>query len=159
MFRGFRAFRGRPRAARRRVDAGQTGRNPLLRPPRFAAPSMGKSKRDEKAAEKDGDYEFKLPDFDEKAFIRREVRSARASFYTLGIGVLAGAVATAVNLVAPERWQLGWLPIFGAMFALRPILQRSGFGDESTSWKALTGAFFMLFFTALSIWIVGVNVV
>lgn len=120
---------------------------------------MGKSKRDEKAVEKDGDYEFKLPDFDEKAFIRREVLGAKASFYTIAVGVLAGVLATVVSLVAPERWQLGWLPIFGSMLALRPVLQRFGFGEESTTWKAMAGSSFMLFFTALSIWIVGVNVV
>ena len=121
---------------------------------------MGKqSRREEKAAEKEGDYEFKLPDFDEKAFIRREVQSARASFYTIGVGVLAGVLAVVLNLVAPERWMLGWLPVFGSMAALRPVLQRLGFGEEATSWKALAGSFFMLFFTALSIWIVGVNVV
>lgn len=120
---------------------------------------MAKSKRDDKAEEKGGDYEFKMPDFDERAFVRREVQSARASFYTIGVGVLAGVLATLVNVAAPERWQLGWLPILGSMFALRPVLQRFGFGEEATSWKALLGSSFMLFFTALSIWIVGVNVI
>ena len=120
---------------------------------------MPKSKRDEKATEKEGEYEFKLPEFDEKAFVRREVLSAKASFYTLAVGVLAGILAVAVNVLAPDRWMLGWLPILGSMVALRPVLQRFGFGEESTSWKAIAGSSFMLFFTALSVWIVGVNVV
>ena len=119
---------------------------------------MAKSRRDEKAEEKDGDYEFKLPDFDEKAFIRREVSSARASFFTIGIGLLAGVLAVVVNAVVPAPWQLGWIPVFGSMATLRPLLQRMGFEENVTSWKALAGSFFMLFFTALSVWIVGVNV-
>lgn len=118
---------------------------------------MSKSKREEKAEEKDGDYEFRLPDFDEKAFIRREVQSAKASFYILGVGVLAGILAVVLSFVGP--WQLGWLAIFGAMVGLRPLLQRFGFGEDVTAWKALFGSFFMLFFTALVVWIVGVNVV
>lgn len=120
---------------------------------------MAKGKREEKAEAKDGDYEFKLPVFDEKAFIRREVQGARASFYIIGAGVVAGILAVVLNLVAPDNWALGWLPIFGTMAALRPVLQRVGFDENVTSWKALAGSFFMLFFTALSVWIVGVNVV
>lgn len=121
---------------------------------------MGKTRREEKVAEKDGDYEFKLPEFDERAFIRREVQSAKASFYTIGLGVLAGVLAVVVTVLAPANlWTLGWLPIFGSMAALRPALERFGFGPEVIAWKALAGSFFMLFFTGLSIWIVGVNIV
>lgn len=116
-----------------------------------------KSKREEVAeAKQEGDYEFKLPTFDEKAFIRREILSAKASFYTLGLG-LAGGLVAVLLYAAPIGWQWGWLPILGSLVVARPMLQRLGFPEEVTSWKAMFGSFFMLFFTGLAVWILGVN--
>jgi hypothetical protein len=119
---------------------------------------MAKSKRDEAEDEK-GDYEFKLPAFDERAFIRREVASAKASFYTVGLGVLAGIVATGVQATAgQERWWLGWFVLLAAVVSLRPMLLRLKFPEEIVAPKALFGSYFMMFFTGLSVWILGVNI-
>ena len=119
---------------------------------------MAKSKRDEKQEEKDSEYEFKLPSFDEKAFVRREVQSAKASFWTVGMGVLAGVLATVVWLFAPQWWY-GWIPLVLALVTLRPILQRMGFEGDLVAPKAMIGSYFMLFFTGLSIWVIAVNFV
>ena len=119
---------------------------------------MGKSKRDEQAAEKDAEYEFKLPPFDEKAFIRREVQSARASFYALGIGVLGGVVATGMQAAGLD-WRLGWIPLIASVLLLQPLLKSRGYGEDVTKPKAIFGSLFMIFFTGLSVWILGVNVV
>lgn len=126
-----------------------------------------KSKRDEIAgaataaggatSSEDG-YEFKLPKFDEQAFIRREVLSARASFYTLGLGFLAGLAAVAI-LASPLAWSWGWAAIFLSMFALRPLLTAMKFPEDVTKWKALIGSFIMMFFTALAVWMLGANLV
>lgn len=118
---------------------------------------MAKAKAKREEADEKGDYEFKLPAFDEKRFIVRELESAKASFYTLGIGTLAGVIAVGLYFVSPERWALGWLPIVIALVGLRPILQRMGFSEDVVSWKALAGSYFMIFFTGLSVWILGAN--
>ena len=117
---------------------------------------MAKAKEPAKAKDDEGDYEFELPAFDEKAFIRREVGSARASFYTIGMGLAAGLLALAI-LATDLNWQLGWIPILAAMAALAPILKRAGFSDEVVATKALIGSYFMMFFTSLGIWIFGAN--
>lgn len=117
---------------------------------------MAKAKREEKG-EEGGDYEFKLPPFDERAFMRREVQAARASFWTLGLGVLAGLVAYAVFLT-PLDWKYGWVPVFGSLLFLGPMLKRAGFNEDVTKPKALIGSYFMVFFTALAVWILGTNV-
>lgn len=121
-----------------------------------------KSKRDEPTPSTAGageeGYEFKLPRFDERAFIRREVLSARASFYTLGLGFVAGLLAIAIQ-ASPLDFRWGWLAIFGSMFALRPMLTALKFPEDVTKWKALIGSFIMIFFTALAVWILGANVV
>ncbi|HET6406174.1 MAG TPA: hypothetical protein VFH78_16165 [Candidatus Thermoplasmatota archaeon] len=120
-----------------------------------------KSKREEKAevkpAKGEEGYEFKLPAFNEQAFIRREMLTARASFYTLALGLLAGAAAVAVE-VLPFPWYVGWVPIFAALVGTRPLLAALKFPEEVTSWKALLGSYFMIFFTALAVWILGVNI-
>lgn len=108
------------------------------------------------SGKKDEEYEFELPAFDEEAFVRREVQSARASFYTLGLGFAAGLIALAL-LASGLNFLLGWIPILGAMAFLAPILKRAGFSDEVVAPKALVGGYFMLFFTALGIWIFGAN--
>jgi hypothetical protein len=119
---------------------------------------MAKGKKDEADA-KDGDYEFKLPAFDEKAFIRREVASAKASFYTVGIGVLAGLLAWGVfYAVGWDRWYYGWVPLALALFTLRPLLLRLKFPEEIVKPRALFGSYFMMFFTGLAVWILAVNV-
>lgn len=119
---------------------------------------MAKAKREQIAEAKDDGYEFKLPEFNEQAFIRREILSARASFYTLGLGALTGVVATGLY-AAPLAWQWGWLPLVAGVVALRPVLQALKFPEEVLAWKSLIGSYFMLFFTGLSVWIIGVNVV
>ena len=119
---------------------------------------MGKSKRDEQAAEKDAEYEFKLPPFDEKAFIRREVQSAKASFYAVGMGLLGGLVATGLQAAGLD-WKFGWLALLAPVVLLQPVLKARGFPEDVTKPKAIFGSLFMIFFTGLAIWILGVNLV
>lgn len=119
---------------------------------------MAKKKKGDTAKE-EADYEFRLPAFDEQAFIRREVASAKASFWTIGLGFLLGLAALGVTVVAPGLWQVGWLILAAGMLALKPLLQRLGFPEDVTTTKALIGSYFMLFFTGLAVWILGVNFV
>lgn len=119
---------------------------------------MPKSKREEKAEVKEGEYEFQLPDFDEKAFIRREVESARASFWAVGIGTLAGVVSTGLQ-AAGFDWKYGWLPLILSVALLQPILKARGYSEDSIKPKAMFGSWFMIFFTGLTVWVLGVNVV
>lgn len=120
---------------------------------------MAKSKREEVAeAKEEGEYKFELPPFDERAFIRREVQSARASFWALAVGVFAGVAATGLQAAGLD-WKYGWLPLVASLALLQPLLKARGYGEDVTKPKALAGSFFMIFFTGLSVWIVGVNLV
>lgn len=99
-----------------------------------------------------------MPHFDEKAFMRREIEGAKISFWTAGAGLVAGIAAWIVGRFAPD-WRLGWLAIVVFLVALGPALKKLGFSDEQTTPKAMFGNWFLLFFTALSLWIVLVNLV
>lgn len=104
----------------------------------------------------DGESAFPMPDFDEKAFMRREVESAKISFWTAGAGLVAGVAAWLVGWLSPD-WRVGWLPIVLSMAVLGPALKKMKFSDDQTAPKAMIGNWFLLFFTALSVWIVLVN--
>lgn len=120
--------------------------------------SMPKSKRDEIAEDRDGGYEFQLPDFDEDAFVRREVLGARAAFIALGLGVVGGVLAAVLwRILDGQRWGLGWIPILLAVLALRPVLTTLRYPADTTTPKALFGSFFMVFFTGLAVWILAIN--
>lgn len=119
---------------------------------------MAKSKRDEDDDKGDG-YEFKLPDFDEKAFIRREVLSARASFVSLGVGAAGGVLAVVLYFIPGLAWEWGLIPLFASVAFLGRALRGMGFPEEVTAPKALLGTAFMVFFTGLAVWILGINLV
>ena len=118
---------------------------------------MAKSKREEAADAKDDGYEFQLPEFDEKAFVRREVLSARASFVALGLGAAAGVLSAVLWFVLPSLWYVGWLPILAAALGLRRVLQAMGYPEDVTALRAAFGSMTMVFFTGLAVWILGVN--
>lgn len=107
--------------------------------------------KDEKG-EKGGDYEFPMPKFDEKAFMRREVESARITFLTVFIGLGAGVLARLADAYG-GNWRLGWLPLLLLLAGLQPLLQRMGYSEENTKPKAMFGNWFLLFFTGLAVWV------
>lgn len=108
-------------------------------------------------AQPEGEYAFPMPDFDEKAFMRREVEGAKISFWAGGAGLVAGLLAWLVGRFGGD-WRLGWLPVLVFMALLGPALKKLHFSDDQTTPKAMFGNWFLLFFTALSVWIVLVNV-
>ena len=120
---------------------------------------MAKSKREEN--EEAGDYEFQLPPFDEKAFIRREVLGARASFVAVGIGLVGGILATVAYFLTGRDvalWYVGMLVVIATALAFPRVLRAMSFPEELTTLKATFGSIFMAFFTGLAVWMLGVNV-
>lgn len=113
----------------------------------------------EKGAEDDT---FALPDFDERAFIRRELSGARTSFVAVGVAVAAGLVATLLQFgtdAAGLPWQIGFLPILGAIWAVPPLAKRFGADIDPKDWKATLGNGFIVFFTGLVVWMLALNLV
>ncbi len=109
-------------------------------------------KAEETEKEAEGDDGFPMPEFDEKAFMRREMESARTTFWTIGLAVPLGVLAWAVSHFGGS-WLYGILPAIAGMIALKPLFQKIGFSDDATAWKGLLGNFSLLFFTVLSIMI------
>lgn len=102
-------------------------------------------------------YDFQMPAFDEKAFMRRELESARITFWTVGVALVVGFLAFALGRYGGD-WRLGLVPIALALATLGPALKRLGYSEEQTGPKMMFGNWFLLFFTALAVWIIALNV-
>lgn len=122
---------------------------------------MARKEKDATATPPEGDYTFALPDFDERSFMRREVSSARTTFVACGVAVVAGLVAWLFSLGADAAglpWQVGFVPIAAAIWAVPRVAVRFGSEVDPKDWKAMLGNGFLVFFTGLSVWILAMNV-
>lgn len=120
---------------------------------------MAKKKKGDRRKDsgEEEEYEFEMPEFDEQRFMRREVDSARITFVTVAIAFLVGLAAFAFDQLG-GNYRFGWLAIGLGMFGLGPLLRRLGYTGELTEGKAILGSLFLLFFTALAVWVLAYNV-
>lgn len=128
---------------------------------RFARP-VGRKDKDATPTPAEGDYTFALPDFDERSFMRREVSSARQTFVACGVAVIAGLVAWLVgwaSTAAGGPWQAGFLPVFASIWVVPRVAVKFGADVDPKDWKQMLGNGFLVFFTALSVWILVMNLV
>lgn len=123
---------------------------------------MARKEKDATPTPQEGDYTFALPDFDERSFMRREVSSARTTFVATGVAFVAGLLAWLFHLAgnaAGLPWQIGFLPILAAIWAVPRVAVKFGAEVDPKDWKAMLGNGFLVFFTGLSVWILAMNVV
>lgn len=118
---------------------------------------MAKEKPERKS-DKAGDepYEFPMPKFDEKAFMRREVESARMTFITVGLGLAAGVLARLAHL-GTGNFLVGWIPILALLASLTPLFRKLGYSEDNTKPRAMFGNWSLLFFTGLAVWVLLYN--
>ncbi|ODS40677.1 MAG: hypothetical protein A7315_02355 [Candidatus Altiarchaeales archaeon WOR_SM1_79] len=112
---------------------------------------MAKKRKKEK--EEEG-YEFKMPEFDEEEYLRKEVRDAKSLFvtivYAVGIGIISFGL-TFVDLA------LAVLVGFIAIVFLRHIYPMIGVDTTLIEKKQWAGNIIMYIFTWLAIWILLSN--
>lgn len=119
------------------------------------------AKRDkEEPSGKDEDYVFEMPDFDEDAFIHKEL----VSFKTTGVlfvwGIVAALVSWGIFEVlggAQTGWYLGLgvVVVFG--YLLRFLYPRLGLDIKHFGRREWLGTGFLLFFTWLAFFLLFVN--
>jgi len=118
---------------------------------------LAKKSSDEKQ-DGESDYTFVIPEFDEAAYREKDILSTRITFAVVAFGVVVGIIAWVLTILPGIDWRLGWLPLFAGTAALKPALQRFKFPEDSLNFRALWGSYFLLFFTALAIWVLLFNV-
>ena len=112
---------------------------------------MAKKRKKEK---EEGGYEFKMPEFDEEEYLKKEVRDARALFVTFGYAVTIGLVSFGLTLVDIA---LAALVGFIAIVFLRHIYSLVGVDTTSLEKKQWGGNIIMYIFTWLAVWILLSN--
>lgn len=115
------------------------------------------AKKRKKDKEPQEDYEFRPPDFDEKDFLRKEMRDIRASLLTIVFAVIFGALAGAIALASPDFALVGLIIAIAGMVALPTIYRFVKVDTSSFQKKHWAGNFGTFFFTFLAIWVMLMN--
>ncbi len=118
---------------------------------------MGKKKEDD--VQEEG-YDFIPPDFDEDAFIHKEMVSFRTTLTLFVVGIVA-ALASWGLFAAVDGARVGWLlgmVVFAVFFALlKPLYRWRKIDISHYKRREWIGSAFLLFFTWLGIWLVLLN--
>lgn len=112
---------------------------------------MAKKRKKEK--EEEG-YEFKIPEFDEEEYLRKEVRDAKSLFITIGYAAVIGIISFGLTFV---DLALAVLVGFIAVVFLRHIYPMIGIDTTLIEKKQWAGNIIMYLFTWLAIWILLSN--
>ena len=124
------------------------------------AQESGRDKKEKSDGGKDADYEFIPPDFDEDAFIHREMVSFRTTLILFVWGIIAAAVSWAAFAAmggARTGWLVGLLIVAAFGYALRFLFPKLGADVAHFKKRDWLGTAFLFFFTWLSFFIVAVN--
>lgn len=106
------------------------------------------------------EYEFQVPDFDEKAFIHKEMTSFKTTAILFGWGIIAALVTWGVFMAldgAKTTWYIGIGIVIAFLYALRVIYPKLNIDVAHFKRKEWMGTGFLLFFTWLAFFIFFAN--
>lgn len=112
------------------------------------------------AVAKDDDYQFVPPDFDEDAFIHREMTLFRAGLTSFVAGIVAALVSWAAFAAmggTPTAWFVGFLVFVAVALGIRPLYKMVHVDTSKYTKGNWFGAYLYLFLSWLAIFIVAVN--
>ncbi len=113
-----------------------------------------KRKRDNEPKE---EYEFTPPEFDEKEFLRKELRDTRTVFLTVGYAALFGMLAFVLSLISEDLVIAGLGLLFGGLISLKyvyPLLKVKMEEFQKKNWAGNIAWFFLTF---LAVWVLLMN--
>jgi len=113
---------------------------------------MARKKRKDEVEEPK--YEFVPPDFDEKAFLEKDIRGTKSLIVATFLGVLAGVLAFALTGISIY---LGLIVIIACAVALKYLISLLKIAPDGVDWKTLVGSIAIIFLLSLGIWIVMLN--
>jgi hypothetical protein len=114
---------------------------------------MAKKRRKEEQKEEEK-YEFKPPDFDEKAFLEKDITATKTLFVSSLVAVVLGIIAFLLTGFSPL---LGIVVIFAGALLLRYIYHFFKLEFAAIDKKTVLGNYILLIFLALGIWIILLN--
>jgi len=108
---------------------------------------------------KEEEYEFEMPEFDEKEFIEKEKRKAKTYFIAFAFGIAMGIISRFawVNISPNLRWILTFLLAICSLGFLAKIFQIFGVDISKFGKKEWLGSVSFYMFTWLAIFILAIN--
>lgn len=116
---------------------------------------MAKKRKKEKAEKQE--YEFKPPEFDEKEFLKKELRDTKTVMLTVGYAGFFGIVAGVLTDISDELVFVGLALLFGGIFSLKyfyPMVKVDVSAFQRKNWA---GNFMWFFMTFLAVWVLIIN--
>jgi len=114
---------------------------------------MARKKR--KVEEKEEEYEWVPPEFDEKAFLEKDIKGTRALIITVISCVIFTIIGYFVGTAV--HWALGFVVVLVGIFLLRYIYPLSGVNREALDTKTMIGNYALFFLLFLGLWILFMN--
>ncbi|MCJ2554674.1 MAG: hypothetical protein LN410_00510 [Candidatus Thermoplasmatota archaeon] len=111
---------------------------------------MARKKRKEKEP-----FAFKVPEFDEVAFLKREVEGAKAAMVTLGYAFAVALASWTLTLVGLAS--VGGLVGFVALYGLRYLYPFAGIDLSRFDWKLWAGNGAIHLFAWFAFWVLLLN--
>ncbi len=111
---------------------------------------MARKKRKKKES-----FEFKVPEFDEVAFMKREVEGAKAAMITLGYAFAVALGSWALTLAGFAS--VGGLVGFVALYGLRYLYPLAGVDLSKFDWKLWAGNGAIHLFAWFAFWVLLLN--
>ncbi len=115
------------------------------------------AKKRKKDKEPKEEYEFRPPEFDEKEFLRKELRDTRTVFLTVGYAALFGLVAFVLSLISEKLIIAGLALLLGGLISLKyvyPLLKVKVEEFQKKNWAGNVAWFFLTF---LAVWVLLMN--
>ncbi|UCE81214.1 MAG: hypothetical protein JSV94_01970 [Methanobacteriota archaeon] len=117
---------------------------------------MAKKRKKDKAR-KEEEYEFKPPEFDEKEFLRKEIRDTKTVLMTVGYAACFGLVAAALSSISSRLIGVSFLLVFVGLYSLKyfyPFIRVDTGEFQKKNWAGNVAWFF---FTFLAVWVLTFN--
>ena len=103
---------------------------------------------------KEPQYEFVPPDFDEKDFLEKDIRSTKVTMLSFIWGMIFGILAGSLNFISPF---VGLLLFFVGVYLMKFFYQAFKINLAEIDKKGWLGNIAMFFFMFLGTWIILLN--
>jgi hypothetical protein len=115
------------------------------------------AKKRKKGKPEPEEYEFRPPDFDEKEFLKKELRDTRTALVTITYAIVFGIIAGMISMMGTNLMAVAFLAGIAGIVTLGTFYKLAKVdtsGMKRRNWVGNIGTFF---FTFLAIWVLMLN--
>ena len=105
--------------------------------------------------EKEVEYEFIPPDFDEREFILKDMFGTKITMVVFVLALVVGFCASCLDKI--WEWYGGLLLMFVVLFGLKQFLKMINLDPDLIETKSMIGNYLLFILLSLGIWILFIN--